>query len=172
MNAFTSGIRDPQTAFFVKARNPTQLNKAISDALEVTPVQATEQNVLFTSFRGNNYGHRGHWRGRGRGYFNNRNQTNESNRSYGNRGGYRNRGGYGTGGGNGNRNGYGNRGDYNNQNNFNNQGNQNRFRENDGSNRHTRGARGHANLAASQAAPENTSTQPEDQEANLIDLFR
>lgn len=39
VNAFISGLSNPQTAFFVRARNPPTLNRAISDALEVLPAK-------------------------------------------------------------------------------------------------------------------------------------
>lgn len=38
INAFISGLNNNQIAFFVKARNPPNLNRAISDALEVVPI--------------------------------------------------------------------------------------------------------------------------------------
>lgn len=48
VNAFTTGLRDGQTSFFIKARNPTNLTKAISDALEVAPIPATtSENALW-----------------------------------------------------------------------------------------------------------------------------
>lgn len=50
VNAFATGLRDTQTAFFIKARNPSNLTKAISDALEVAPIpSATPENALWIS---------------------------------------------------------------------------------------------------------------------------
>lgn len=47
VNAFSAGLRDAQTSFFIKARNPTNLTKAISDALEVAPIPAAStENAL------------------------------------------------------------------------------------------------------------------------------
>ena len=43
INAFITGLNNPQTAFFVKARNPPSLNRAISDALEVLPINKQEE---------------------------------------------------------------------------------------------------------------------------------
>lgn len=48
VNAFSTGLRDTQTSFFIKARNPTSLTKAISDALEVAPIPAfNPENALW-----------------------------------------------------------------------------------------------------------------------------
>lgn len=38
VQAFIAGLKNPQTAFFLKARNPTTLNKTISDAQRNCPL--------------------------------------------------------------------------------------------------------------------------------------
>lgn len=78
INAFITGLGNPQTAFFVKARNPPTLNRAISDALEVVPVKNEEINWYQSYKAGGSYRHsrgmrpgngnfnrRGNYRGRG-----------------------------------------------------------------------------------------------------------
>ena len=70
VNAFINGLKNPQTAFFLRARNPTTLNAAISDALEVMPV--SDENVLwYNHHRGRgNYRNGRNFRSRGRGRYN------------------------------------------------------------------------------------------------------
>ena len=105
INAFINGLNNPQTAFFVKASNPPSLNRAISDALEVLPINKQEEVNWYHAHtsggsghrnargnRGNFYRGRGNFRGRGfrnhnQNYQNNDNQhTNRGNYSGGNRG--------------------------------------------------------------------------------------
>lgn len=67
VRAFVDGLKDPTTQFLLKARNPTTLNKAISDALECGPgLQKTNEMTLWF-----NNSNRGYYRGcgyqRGRG---------------------------------------------------------------------------------------------------------
>lgn len=79
VEAFIDGLKDPSTKFFLRARNPTTLNKAISDALECTPStsRSTNETALWCGFQyqGNNGGRnrgfsrgRNFYGGRGRGY--------------------------------------------------------------------------------------------------------
>ena len=64
VQAFIEGLKNPQTAFFIKARNPSSLNKAISDALECAPDVSKPENVLWIGFQNPNRGNN-NWRGRG-----------------------------------------------------------------------------------------------------------
>lgn len=68
VNAFINGLNNTQTAFFVRARNPPTLNRAISDALEVLPTNTQEVNWYqpSTSWRPQGY------RGRGRNFHSSR----------------------------------------------------------------------------------------------------
>lgn len=61
INAFISGISNPQMAFFVRAKNPPTLNRAISDALEVAPNKNNEVHWYqpATSWRYQRNGYRG-----------------------------------------------------------------------------------------------------------------
>lgn len=81
VKCFTNGIKDPQTQFFLRARNPTTLTKAISDALEVTKKEdetvmwlnaAPIKQLGYNFNRGyrSNRGYRGNrgFRGNGRGF--------------------------------------------------------------------------------------------------------
>ena len=47
VHAFTTGLRDKQSSFFVTARNPQTLSRAISDALEVTSTSESTENVFW-----------------------------------------------------------------------------------------------------------------------------
>lgn len=89
-SAFTAGLNNSQTAFFVKARNPQNLNRAISDALEVLPTRGEEVNFYgsprdWRSSRSRGYNARGrvanyqNFRGTFRGRYNNPNQNNNNN---------------------------------------------------------------------------------------------
>lgn len=173
VQAFANGLRDPATQFFLRARNPTTLNKAISDALECQANPSAENKMdsmmaLWCSHRGQNYrqnyrGHNNTWRGRGsergRGF------------SRGNRGNYRGRGNYQQY--NENRGNYRGRGNYH-------QYNENKPQQNNGNNTYNN-RRGQynphqANMAerVSEEPRQQTSQQqqPRQEEANLIDLFR
>lgn len=170
VQAFIEGLKDPQTAFFVRARNPTLLNRAISDALEVTPTSSSNtENVLFFHQGGyknrgsnNNRYYQNHYRGRGRGYGNYRDRGNGNFR--GHNGNYR-----GQNNNNHNRSNY-----HNNQNNGgNNAGNHSHNNRGRGSYR----GRNEANLAEGMNVTANQPTQQQNQqqqehESNLIDLFR
>lgn len=75
VQSFIDGLKDPSTRFFLKARNPLTLNKAISDALECTAGNSkTNEEVMWfnsnssRSNRGHYNGNRGTWRGRNRGF--------------------------------------------------------------------------------------------------------
>lgn len=162
VQAFVDGLKDPSTKFFIKARNPPTLNKAISDALECAPTSARPNNE--TTLWCNHCHHQGNgqnnWRGRGN--------------SRG-RGGFRGNNRY-RGRGTQNNNNYG----YNNNQQNNQQSNQN-YR---GNNRRGRNNGHMANMAEGQhQQQQQPHQQPQQQqqqsqqrqdreEAHLIDLFR
>lgn len=174
VQAFANGLRDPATKFFLRARNPTTLNKAISDALEcqTNPNAESKMDSMIALWCGHggqndkqNYkGHNNTWRGRGsergRGFFR------------GNRGNYRDRGNYQQY--NENRGNYRGRGNYH-------QHSENRPAQNNNvntyNNRRGRYNPHQANMAerVSEEPRQQTSQQqqqPRQEEANLIDLFR
>lgn len=77
VQAFTNGLKDPATKFFIKARNPATLNKAISDALEcqVTPgTSGSQDNMMALWCTSGRPKH--HHRGPGRGFQSNRGFSN------------------------------------------------------------------------------------------------
>lgn len=116
VKTFMNGLRDPKAQFFLKARNPNTLTKAISDALEVNtddsesvmwmsagPSRGLQyppyqyQNNYSRGYQGNR-GYRGNrnFHGRSRGYYQNQNQQYQPQMSNSQQGrGYRgnNRGG-------------------------------------------------------------------------------
>lgn len=155
VRAFVDGLKDHTTQFLLKARNPTTLNKAISDALECgLGLQKTNGMTLWF-----NNSNRGYYRGnsRGRGYQRGRGNS---------RGNYRGRGNY---------NGYKNHG-YNNKGyNNNNHNNNNNYR----GNRRGRGNSHTANVVEEQQSRQEHQPQQHQpqqnnrqEDANLIDLFR
>ena len=94
VQAFVDGLKDPSTKFFIKARNPSTLNKAISDALECqsTPgASSHEENLIALWFstpnatgnpfrgRGRRPGYRGFNQNR---YMNSRSRGNGRGRGY------------------------------------------------------------------------------------------
>lgn len=160
VKSFTNGLKDHRTQFFLKARNPNTLVKAISDALEVqnteeesamwfhaSPSRQKPQNPYrgrgfqtrgFSSFRrGNRSRGYGHNRGRGRNQYNHYDQH---------------------------QNNYNHQAQYNNQPN----NNQHQYQPRGGHN--NRGRQGHANVAI--PVPQPRPEPPEDDVANVIDLFR
>lgn len=172
VNAFTTGLHDAQTSFFIKARNPTNLTKAISDALEVAPIPVhNTENALWvgtnkkfsnqsTSNYQNNYRQftprkydsvNKYGYNRKKNYNKNRNytQTNyDNNRNY-----------------NYNRNSNYNNSNYNPNRNYNNRNNQN-----------PRERRNQVNLVSSQPANNNQQNSNQQnsnqQEVNSLGLFR
>lgn len=156
VKAFMNGLKNQTTQFFLTARNPETLTKAISDALEVT--KPDEETALwlnnFTS--GNNYRGRG-YRGRSRGYHRGRgNYRGRGSYQNYNNGSYRGRGGYQN-----NNHNYRNNGNNNNNNNNNN----NQERNNRGNN--NRGRR--QNDRHVNAAEEGAEVH---EEVNVANLFR
>lgn len=73
VHAFTAGLKEPQASFFVKARNPTLLNKAISDALECSTTASylnrDTMTAMWSSHQNYAHSYRGS-RGRQRGSYN------------------------------------------------------------------------------------------------------
>ena len=167
VEAFIDGLKDPATKFFLRARNPLSLNKAISDALECTPStsKSTNETALWCGFQWQGQNNTGRNRGfsRGRG-------------SYGGRG----RGNYqtyrGRGGNFQNFHGRG-RGSY--QQNQQGSGRGSSRGGNYGGNQY-QNQRGHNNPHAANIAEQNPPQQQQrhnnqqqpSEEANLIDLFR
>ena len=112
IKAFTNGLKDPKAQFFLKARNPDTLTKAISDALEVNNTDGETVHMTFqqapkysgynnnqhNSYRGyrGNRSYRGNrgFRGRGnyRGFDFNYSQNQHMPQHFGNRGNRGNRG--------------------------------------------------------------------------------
>lgn len=162
VRAFTDGLKDQTTQFLLRARNPSTLNKAISDALECGP-GSSKPNEMTLWFSNSNRGyHRGNSRGRG-------SQRGPRN----SRGNYRGRGNYQGY----NNNGYNNNG-YNNNNHYNNNNsNNNNYR----GNRRGRGNSHTANVVEEQQPRQQQQQQLQQnqqqqnnrqEDANLIDLFR
>lgn len=94
VQSFITGLKDPSTKFFLKARNPSTLNKAISDALEcqTTNADTTNDNMmaLWCTSNGMSRNNSFHARGR-RGYGGYRGYQNTRGRGYGRgRGQYQN----------------------------------------------------------------------------------
>lgn len=157
VKVFTNGLKDHKTQFFIKARNPSTLTKAISDALEV---QTTEEESAMWMHAGS-YRQRPQHSYRGRG----NHQRGHSSFRRGNRGrghGYRGRG----------RN-------FNDPNNYPSNHQQHNYHNNNNGNNHyqqqqrghnNRGRQGHANVAV--PAPQQRQDPPEEDQANLVDLFR
>ncbi|XP_055528092.1 probable serine/threonine-protein kinase DDB_G0282963 [Wyeomyia smithii] len=156
VQAFVNGLKNHQTAFFLKARNPGTLTKAISDALEVN--DTSDESIMWIQprFRRYNNNPRGNWRGRGRGFRV--------------RGGNRGRGQFYQNQGNpNNRNNY-QRGNYNQGNNnrrFNNNNNNNENND-DANNRNNDRGRQQNNRHANMAEQENGNNE----EVNVANLFR
>lgn len=131
ISAFIGGLNNQNTAFFVKARNPMTLNKAISDALEVLPEKREEAHWYQAGpswisgrgrGRGGNFsrGFRGRYssqnRNNGQNYGNNNNNNNNNhNGNYQQRGTNRGRGGRGHFRGNNNHSNNNNNGNNNNR---------------------------------------------------------
>lgn len=65
VKSFVDGLQNPTTQFLLRARNPTSLNKAISDALECNPETSKPKNetALWCNFQQNTRGHHSGWRG-------------------------------------------------------------------------------------------------------------
>lgn len=167
VQAFISGLKNPQTQFFLRARNPETLNKAISDALECAPETPKTDNAFWVSFqpRGNNTEY---WRGRGnprsrgysrgRGSFRGRSNFQQQQQNQQN---------YNTNRGRGNFQNYRPHPNNTHQNNNNN------------SNNSRRGRQGHYAMQVEQnneepRQPSNqcNQTQQSEEEVNLIQLFR
>lgn len=164
VRCFTNGLKDHKIQFFIKARNPATLTKAISDALEVNANEEEHAMWVYAGpskprayypqrgrdfHRGSSYFPRG---SRGRGYGNNRARG----QSY-------------------------NRGRSNYHNNYHNNNNHNDNYENHNQNYHT--GRGHqSNRGTNSRGRERQvnavvtepprQTQQEEDVANVIDLFR
>lgn len=151
VRAFVDGLQNPTTQFLLRARNPTSLNKAVSDALECNPGTSKPKNEMALWCNSQYYPRRGsnnNWRGRASGYRRGR--------------------GFSRGRGNFHRgnfqqyNNNGNRGNnHNNNNNHNNETNNNRNR--------------HSNAHANVAEQNNNRRQPNEEEAEVnvvAELFR
>lgn len=171
VEAFIDGLRDPSSKFFLRARNPMTLNKAISDALECTPStsKSTNETALWCGFQYQGHHNGGRNRGyyRGRGSYGNRSRGNFQN-SRGRGGNYQNY-----------QNSYGTRGRG-----FHQQNPQGPGRgSNRGGNQYNnqRGQYNPHGVNVAEQAPSqqqqqpkrnNSSQPPHEEEANLIDLFR
>lgn len=157
VRSFVEGLQNPTTQFLLRARNPTTLNKAISDALECSQdaSKSSSDTALWCS-----YGHQNRqqnrnnsWRGRGnnrgRGYYNNRGNS-STNRGRGNSHGSRGRG------------------------NYNQYDRQNHTRNNDNRNNNNRQHSVNAAEQQQQQQQQNSQNQNRntDEEANLVELFR
>lgn len=160
VQAFVDGLKDPSTKFFLKARNPPNLNKAISDALECAPTtyQKPDETTLWCSFQHHNHrgysSYRGKQNSRGQGFHRGRGPP---------RGSYRGRG------------------SYQNYNTHYNSGYHNNYSQNAGyrGNGRGRGQPQAVNVAEAQPPRQPQPQQQHQQqqnnrqeEANLIDLFR
>lgn len=160
VQAFIEGLKDPSTKFFLKARNPTSLNKAISDALECqsTPTADNSLESMLTLWctTGRTY-HRGNGHNNSRGRGNPRGRG-----SYRGNNGYRGRGNH-----------YNNNNHRNDNNNYNNHRNDN---TNYNNNRRGRGmahvAEQHQRQQQPQQQPIQQQQQERREEANLGELFR
>lgn len=167
VQSFIDGLKDPSTKFFLKARNPTTLNKAISDALECQATPSTDnmnENMMALWCTSNQ---RPYYYARGRrGYGGNRGYQNTRGRSYGR--------------------GRGNYSNYNNPRNDNmnsqpqshNYGRGHRGNRPPRANHNGNDHRAHTANIAEQAPEQPRQRQPVNQEqnqaeeANLIDFFR
>lgn len=145
---FMQGLKDSRTQFFLKARNPGTLTRAISDALEV---HTNEEETAMWMHAGPSGFYRGNYRGRSSNF-----RTRRGSRARGF--------GYGRGRGRGfhqNQQPPGNRQQPNNNNNY--------PQQNRGNN--NRGRHGHANVAV-QEPQQRPNQQQEEDVANIIELFR
>lgn len=169
VQSFIDGLKDPSTKFFLKARNPPTLNKAISDALEcqATPNTDTNDNMMALWCSSSGSGRHGNFRARG-------------GRGYGGYRGYQNNRGRGNGRGRGHyQNHYQERNfDSSNQSQFYNQGRGSRgnrpprYNNNNNNRTHAANVAEHAPEQSRPRQPANQQTNQPTEEANLIDLFR
>lgn len=160
VKAFTNGLKDPKAQFFLKARNPGTLTKAISDALEVNTTD-NEETAMWVYAGPSRYKPQHTFRGRGnyhrpRGNFRGRFNNNQ-------RGNYQGRGRY--------QDRYQNENNYQRNNENNNHNNNNYPQNNRGNNR---GRQRHANVVAHEPQQQQQQRQNAEEEdvANVIDLFR
>lgn len=155
VKSFVDGLQNPTTQFLLRARNPTSLNKAISDALECSPDNSKSkiETTLWCNFQQCTRGNHSHWKG------------NQSNSYRGRSSGYRRGRGYFRGRGNNQR---GNHGYF--QNDFQNQNrSQSRGNHNNNNNRNSNN-RGRQDNRQANVVEENNVEQNE--EVNVANLFR